>query len=227
MKDHIGWWYDWTPNPSQDGKPIAVSMLWGDGGLGGEQNDASRLATFKAMSSAPEYILGFEEPDCSTVGSAGISVSDGASTWNSVIAPWAGKGSLLGSPSMCKQADETWLTPFKNDISVQWDFTAIHVNKNNMAGVKLDIDHYWNTYGKPIWVTEFACVDDSNWTPCTDQSEINTYINNIVDLFESDSRVYAYAYSDGLGLGSVWPTVSNGQLSQSGQTYLNAISKYH
>jgi hypothetical protein len=38
-----------------------------------------------------------------------------------------------------EQADETWLTPFKNDISVQWDFTAIHVNKNNMAGVKLDI----------------------------------------------------------------------------------------
>ena len=20
-------------------------------------------------------------------------------------------------------------------------------------------DHYWKTYGKPIWVTEFACVN--------------------------------------------------------------------
>jgi hypothetical protein len=56
-------------------------------------------------------------------------------------------------------------------------------------------------------------VDDANgFTPCTDQSEINTYINDIVALFESDERVYAYAYSDGLGLGDVWPTVKNGQL---------------
>lgn len=34
MKDHIGWWYDWSPNPAQQGAPVAVSMLWGDGGVG-------------------------------------------------------------------------------------------------------------------------------------------------------------------------------------------------
>jgi hypothetical protein len=55
-------------------------------------------------------------------------------------------------------------------------------------------DHY-ASYGKPIWVTEFACVDDVNgFVPCTDQGEINSFINDIVDLFESDSRVAAYAY---------------------------------
>lgn len=77
-----------------------------------------------------------------------------------------------------EQAAETWLGQFKSKISTQWDFTAIHINKNSLAGAIKDVvrayihlstssnatydhtqDHYWNTYQKPIWVTEFACVD--------------------------------------------------------------------
>ncbi|WWC66085.1 uncharacterized protein I303_108707 [Kwoniella dejecticola CBS 10117] len=227
---HIGWWYDWSANPSgHSGTPIAVPMLWGAGTV--DSTDASRLDVFKAISSTPQYIMGFEEPDCSTWGSANIDVSTAAGLWNTLIGPWKAKGSTLISPSMCHQAAEQyigWLGSFEKQISVPWDITNIHVNKNNMDGVKADIDYYWNTFGKPIWVTEFACVDDSSsFIPCTDQSEINTYINEIVDLFEGDSRVHAYAYSNGDGLGDVWPMYSNGALSQSGQTYINAISKYH
>jgi hypothetical protein len=37
------------------------------------------------------------------------------------------------------------------------------VNKNTVQGVKCDLDHYWTSYGqKPLWITEFACVDDGN-----------------------------------------------------------------
>jgi len=38
-----------------------------------------------------------------------------------------------------EQADETWLKEFAGKISTPWDFTAIHVNKNNLDGVKRDI----------------------------------------------------------------------------------------
>jgi hypothetical protein len=41
-----------------------------------------------------------------------------------------------------EQADETWLKEFSKKISTPWDFTAIHVNKDNMAGVKKDIVRY-------------------------------------------------------------------------------------
>jgi len=77
-------------------------------------------------------------------------------------------------------------------------------------------------------VTEFACVDDVNgFTPCSDQGEIDSFINDIVALFESDGRVAAYAFSNGKGLGSQWPMTSpSGGFSESGKTYLNAISKY-
>lgn len=121
------------------------------------------------------------------------------------------------SPSMCHQAAEEytkWLSAFSSQISTSWDITNLHINKNSMDGVKTDIDYYYNTYGKPIWVTEFACVDDStDFVPCTDQSEINTFINDIVALFESDDRVQAYAYSTGEGLSPEWDMISNGALT--------------
>jgi len=226
LEPHLGWWYDWTPNPAWNGSPIPVPMLWGGGNA--DSTDASRLAAFKKITNAPQYMLGFEEPDCASGGgSAGTSVSDGVQVWEQYIAPFKAKGTKLGSPSMCKQAAETWLKQFSEQITTDWDFTAIHVNKNNMDGVKADLDHY-SQYGKPIWVTEFACVDDVNgFTPCSDQGEIDSFINDIVALFESDGRVAAYAFSNGEGLGPTWPMTSpGGGFSESGKTYLNAISQY-
>ncbi|KAK7033198.1 Glyco-hydro-cc domain-containing protein [Favolaschia claudopus] len=227
IQSHIGWWYDWTPNPSWKGNVMPVPMLWGGGGA--DSTDSSRLAAFSKISQAPQYMLGFEEPDCpSGGGSAGMSVDDGVKLWEEKIAPFKAKGTKLGSPSMCKQVAETWLKEFSNKIKTDWDFTAVHINKNNMDGVRADIEHYAQ-YGKPLWITEFACVDDVNgFTPCTDQGQINSFINQIVPLFEGDGRVAAYAYSNGMGLGNVWPmTNSNGDLTESGRTYINAISKYH
>ncbi|MCJ1449064.1 MAG: hypothetical protein MMC23_009583 [Stictis urceolatum] len=258
--DHIGWWYDWSPTPTPTGSPVAVPMLWGSGTTSDE--DASRLQGFKELTSTPGYVLGFEEPDCpSGGGSSGyIAPEDGAQLWDELIAPWGAKDTLLGSPSMCKQADENWLTPFNESVTTTWDFTAIHINKLDKAGIQKDIvgtgdditvfgiliwlqDHYWNTYQKPIWVTEFACVDgdyqiviswslltdiDQNgFTPCESQDQINTYINDAVDLFEANEHIFAYGYSDGLGLGDSWPPVKNGELTESGQTYLAKISTYH
>ncbi|KIJ92495.1 glycoside hydrolase family 128 protein [Laccaria amethystina LaAM-08-1] len=226
LKDHIGWWYDWSPNPSKAGTPVGVPMLWGGGTA--DAQDAARLRQFQQISQAPPFVLGFEEPDCASGdGSAGMSVEDGVSKWESLIAPLSKKGTKLGSPSMCKQADETWLSQFSSKISTPWDFTAIHINKNSLAGVKLDIEHYIS-YGKPIWVTEFACVDDfQGFRPCTDQDEIDGFINDVVPYFQAHPNVYAYAYSNGLGLGDVWPLMSRNSLSESGKTYLAAISKYH
>lgn len=58
-----------------------------------------------------------------------------ASAWNELIAPYGAKGSLLISPSMCHQADETFLTPFKEQITTDWDVTNLHINNKDMDGV--------------------------------------------------------------------------------------------
>jgi hypothetical protein len=127
---------------------------------------------------------------------------------------------------MCKQKDEDFLTPFKSQISTTWDVTSIHVNKNSIEGVKEDVEYYVQKYGKPVFVSEFACVDDKNgFTACTDQGQINTFINQTVAYFEGNKDVIAYGASNGEGLGTVWPlTTSSGALSATGQAYLNAIT---
>lgn len=231
MKDHIGSWSDWGADGDamgSEGSPTKMAMIWGGGTA--DATDASRLSTFESLSYTPKYIIGYEEPDCASGGgSSGLDVATAVGLWEAHVVPLQNKGSVVLSPSMCHQAAESgWLGPFKDQISQMWDITNVHINKNNMQGVQDDIDHYYNTYGKPLMVTEFACVDDSTgFVPCTDQGEINQFISDIVDLFEKNEHVLAYMYSDGMGLGDVWPTVSNGQLSASGQAYLNAISKYH
>jgi hypothetical protein len=163
LRDHIGWWYDWTPSPSKPGKPIGVPMLWGDGHA--DSTDAKRLKQFERLSSSssgrmghPKYVLGYEEPDCGVgSGSSGIGVEGGVREWERLIGPLKKRGTKVGSPSMCsessftamvnnnnnnqivEQADETWLKEFAKRIETPWDFTAIHVNKNNIDGVKKDI----------------------------------------------------------------------------------------
>lgn len=227
---HLGWWYDWTPSPGDKNGVEGAAMLWGDGQNG--QQDAKRWSQFSQLSAAPKYLLGFNEPDCSGADtSAHMDVDKAVSVWNEKIAPWGEKGSLLGSPSMCMQLAETWLEQFsQKKLDRMWDFTAIHVYKPDMAGVKQDIEHYWQKYNKPIWVTEFACVYDQNgFTACSDQGQINQWIKDVVDLFEGDDRVMAYGYTDGGGLNNQWlPTDNSGsKLTESGQTYLTAISKYN
>ncbi|KAL0250524.1 hypothetical protein I308_102702 [Cryptococcus tetragattii IND107] len=225
----LGWWYDWSATPSGDcGSAVTVPMLWG-GGIA-DATDAARLVAFEALGHTPSYIIGFEEPDCAAgSGSSGLDVATGIALWDSLVAPKGEAGAILVGPSMCKQAAESgWLGPFMEGVSRKPDIMNIHVNKNSAAGIMTDIDHYWNTYGLPIWVTEFACVDDStNFIPCTDQDEINAFIHTAVDIFETDSRIAGYAYSNGYGLSENWMMVKDGQLSESGQTYLAAISKYH
>jgi hypothetical protein len=228
-KDHLGWWYDWSPVPGDRDGVQGVAMLWGDGHNG--EVDQQRWQAFQQLSETPKYLLAFNEPDCSGAGtSADMAVEQAVQVWNDKIAPWGDKGSLLGSPSMCRQLSESWLAQFNSGaLRRSWDFTAIHIYKPDMEGVRQDIEHYAQ-YGKPIWVTEFACVWDQNdFTACTDQGQINQWIRDVVDLFEGDGRVMAYGYTDGGGLNDQWlPTTNDGSsLTEAGQVYLDAISKYH
>lgn len=75
-------------------------MLWGGGSA--DSTDAARLRQFESLTTTPPYVLGYEEPDCpSGSGSAGMTVEDGVSKWESLIAPMKKRGAKLGSPSMC------------------------------------------------------------------------------------------------------------------------------
>ena len=178
-------------------------------------------------------MFGFYEPDFSCPDSSNIGTAAGTAAWNKYLAPLAAKGTILGSPSMAKQKDENWLTPFSVDTStgaslldVTWNVTSVHINKNSLAGVQADIEYYVAKYKRPIWVSEFACVDDVNgFAPCTDQTEIDNFLNAVVPYFQANESVVAYGPSNGAGLLNTWPMFESGTgaLSATGVTYLNIL----
>ena len=70
-----------------------------------DATDAQRLKQFQRLSSSssnPKYVLGYEEPDCTSGGrSSGMGVDEGVREWERLIAPLKGRGTKIGSPSMC------------------------------------------------------------------------------------------------------------------------------
>lgn len=105
LRDHIGWWYDWSASPSKPGKPIAIPMLWGGGNT--DSTDAARYAQFQRLAASasahPQFVLGYEEPDCRGGGSSGMSVDQGVKEWEALMAPLKKRGAKIGSPSMCSE----------------------------------------------------------------------------------------------------------------------------
>lgn len=61
-----------------------------------------------------------------------------------------------------------------------------------------------------ILLTHWA--DIQGFTPCTDQQTINNFINEAVPYMQQNPNILAYAYSNGLGLGDVWPLMKGDSL---------------
>ena len=175
-------------------------------------------------------MLGFYEPDWKPPDSSNIEPLPAARSWSLSIAPLRAKGTLVGSPSMATQKDEKWLTPFENaPQKPEWDFSVIHTNKPTIDGVKEDVEYYLAKYKKPVWVAEFACVEDKTWTLIDDDVRIATFIRDTVDFLQGNESVVAYGYSLGNGLGKTWPMINDqtGKITAAGEVYLEAVSKYH
>lgn len=224
----LGWFYDWTPDPvnANSGDITTVPMLWGLGRLD-HDDDVARFQAFqKVVPGSSEYVMGFNEPDFQGQGSSGVmSTAEAAAAWDKYIAPHGKAGAKLISPSMAMQKDEKWLAPFIKAVNTKPDIIAVHIFQDNMDGVKGVLDHF-ATYGKPMWITEFACINYQGPSPVyCDQSKTDSMITSMIELFQSDDRVAAYSYSDAFnGPNSALTPNHDGQsLSATGQAFLAAV----
>lgn len=177
-KLNCSWYYNWATdafNNSIDEGVAHIPMMWG-----GADDNKEAMAN---MSSTANYILGFNEPDIKT--QADMFFFEGIETWKEYISPLkmrkvspapAAPGGdsnwlklFMDGGYKCRNPwDGTWglYSDYLDDETKTWvegmgnevDAVVLHYYRNqiNLDGLLAAIKKLWETYHKPIWVTELS-----------------------------------------------------------------------
>jgi len=113
------------------------------------------------------YVLGFNEPNHE---GAYIDPTYAATLWKEKVLPLKAKGYKLIAPATSSKADAIpWMQTFLSACGDNCvDIQAFHWYGTNPDALLEYTKKWHDTFQKPIWVTEFACHDFTNTSPCSD-----------------------------------------------------------
>ena len=227
LTPEVGWWYNWSYKPDA---PLAgvefVPMVWG-------RIQASDVPAIEAaIPAGAKYLLGFNEPNFQ-LGQANLSAAEAAAMWPLLEQIASDRGLELVSPAVnyCGPAGSCWATDpvaYLDDFfaacaargGCRVDHIAVHSYMCYGSALRSYLDRF-QKYGKPIWLTEFACGDDAS-RKTTGQV---AYMDEAVPLLEGRADVFRYAWFIGRSspVDPGWPVDllgAAGQLTALGQEYV-------
>jgi len=194
----VSWWYNWTLSPSGCTSKPFVPMIWGH--TGSEQTAAGITSEVNSIVSAGyKYVLGFNEPD--NTGQSNLEVATAISLWPSFNHP----SLQIGSPApQGKSTGLTWLQDFMTQVNadttgtLRVDFIATHWYGWNTgscdaqaAGLESWIAGVEAIPGnRPIWITEWGCLNDSN----PDVATVQAFFSGALKMFAKHPRIERYAW---------------------------------
>jgi hypothetical protein len=192
------WYYNWeiSPSPTCPSTPF-VPMVWGHSN---EQTQASITSEVAGVvAKGYKYVLGFNEPDNST--QSNITVATAIALWpafnNSAV--------LIGSPaSQANSTGQTWFESFMSTVNadttgtLRVDFIAAHWygwNTGSCDAKAANLESYLNYLegipgNRPIWLTEWGCLNDSN----PDAATVQAFFTGAVTMFTKHPRLVRYAW---------------------------------
>jgi hypothetical protein len=157
----------------------------------------------------PAYILAYNEPD-----NTGANGGSNTST-NQVIANWPQIEALnvpIVSPA-CATTYGAWMNNFWSMIAnnqYRVDYTALHEyvppNASSLMGT---LQSVYNSYGRPIWLTEFSPVDWSNTKSWSEDDDYN-FLAEFMWQAEGNDWLKRYSIFPFTGTNSAQPWVDNG-----------------
>jgi len=228
----ISWWYNWYYQPESTVSNIFqnygmdfVPMAWGK-----SVNEAG-LRAFYAGHPNARYLLGFNEPNF--ISQANLKPSEAAALWPKLEKIARDYGLKIVGPAVNYSGDgvtENGIT-YSNPIAYldaffaacpncQVDYIAVH-NYMCYAGALSDYINQFKKYNKPIWLTEFACWDQSTITLSMQKG----LMMGAIDYLENEPMVFRYSWFTGNRTGA-FPYIdlfepTSGKLTELGQLYLN------
>ena len=195
----VAWYYNWTLSAGKCATPPFVPMIWGH--TGNEQS-ASGIAKEIAGIVAAGYdsVLGFNEPD--NASQSNLSVATAVSLWPS----FTGNASLrVGSPAtQANSSGQAWFKSFMQQVDadttgkLRVDFIAAHWygwNSGSCDKAASSLESYVRWLEalpgqRPIWLTEWGCLNDSNPTA----EVVQAFFSGAVAMFAKHPRIERYAW---------------------------------
>ena len=232
ISNSISWWYNWSINPEPN-----VSLVFQNYGMdfvpmtwNGSINESGLRAYYTSHPDS-KYLLGFNEPNFAT--QANMTPSVAAAAWPRLEKIAQDFGLKIVAPAV-NYADKpvtengvTYTDPiayldafFAACPNCKVDYIAVHNYMCYAGALSNDIKRY-KKYKKPIWLTEFACWDQSTITLDMQKG----YMMGAIDYLESDTTIFRYSWFNGDRSGA-WPYLDlfkpqSGQLTELGQLYVN------
>lgn len=184
------WYYNWSSRPSSkvSGDKEFVPMIWGKDNLSWLESD-----------SINDYssVLGFNEPDLSN--QANMSALEAASYQEM----FTNTNLRIGSCAVSYPLNE-WFSEYASNIDMtNIDFIPVHIyydwGGDGMAEAFLEaIDTLYQTYHKPIWITEFGLSNSglygANSSYEDADKQIAAYMEEVIAGLESRDYVERYTW---------------------------------
>lgn len=190
------WWYNWTTSPSNCNAPGSafVPMI---AGKSEKTADAVTSALNKIAAAGYRTVLGFNEPN--KPDQANLTVDQVVAMWPALT---ANAGVRVSSPSTSADAaGMAWFSSFMSmatAMSFRVDFIALHWygwNAGSCDNKAAQLESYikWAEGlpgNKPIWITEWGCLNLSN----PDMATVQAFYTAAVAMFAKHPRIERYAW---------------------------------
>jgi len=162
-----------------------VPTIWG-------RDDITQISSVLTQGYATT-VKTYNEPNIG--GQANIPADEGCTLWNQHIEPLTQLGYRLIGPAVTTDTTGwNWLAEFMKVCSGA-SIAALDIHHYSLHPQDLinAANQYYNTYKKPIWVSEYGCVDYSGANqPCT-QDLFNAFFQQTQTFFQSTSWIEMYA----------------------------------
>ncbi|KAG6837938.1 hypothetical protein H0H93_008332 [Arthromyces matolae] len=216
--DNVGPVYTWSPWVPDAAKSLGlhgVPMLWGE----------KQIADFVKIvkKGYANAVLGFNEPN--QQGQSDMSPEYGAQLWKQYIQPLQSQGYSLISPAPTNAASGvTWLQSFFTACDgCHFDGIAVHWYGTDPQAFISYMEHIHTTFGKPIWVTEYACQNFGSGAQCS-SDDVWNFMTVTKNWMDATDYIAHYFY-----FGAMYDMGNVNQLNQlmSSNGYPNALGKFY
>lgn len=191
----LSWWYNWSTGAEESAAGVTFEPMV----RAGTDIDAGRIK--RAKQAGAEYLLGFNEPNFFE--QANLSAADAARLWPQLEAIADSEQLGLVSPAVNFCGDDEqgtgpchdtnpfdYLTEFFAACSgCRVDYVAAHWYNCDTSSLKWYLGEL-KQFGRPIWLTEFACAYGGDSSLAGQER----YMREAIPVLEEDPDVFRYAW---------------------------------